>query len=156
MEALVQKKLVRSIGLSNFNKTQIDQIIGRAQIMPAVNQIESHPFLNQENFIKHCHDRDIQVIAHSPLGSNYNHEVQVKLISNHVIKYLAEKYNKSWAQICLRWQLQRGVIVLPRPSNVPQLEENIQLFKFVIAPNDMELLNFLDKGDRGRTIFSKE
>lgn len=109
MEKLVELGLVRSIGLSNFNSEQIDRILKIATIKPVVNQVECSPVINQRKFIKFCKERDITIIAYSPLAiTAYSQKLVLKgnlpdYATDEKVKEIAKKYNKSTTQIALRY-----------------------------------------------------
>lgn len=98
MEKLVKSGRVRSIGVSNFNSEQVDRVLAAAEIKPVINQIECHPNLNQRKFLKFLADRNILLVAYSPLGAGQN-----LAINHHTVLELAEKHNKTPAQIVLRY-----------------------------------------------------
>ncbi|MGH0135739.1 UNVERIFIED_CONTAM: hypothetical protein FKN15_050783 [Acipenser sinensis] len=130
MEKLVEKGLVRAIGLSNFNSRQIDDIITIATIKPAVLQVECHPYLAQTELLAHCRARGLVMTAYSPLGSPdraWKHPDEPVLLEEPFIKKLAEKYGKSPAQVILRWQVQRGVVTIPKSVTESRILQNIQV-----------------------------
>uniref|UniRef100_A0A674BZD2 alcohol dehydrogenase (NADP(+)) n=1 Tax=Salmo trutta TaxID=8032 RepID=A0A674BZD2_SALTR len=130
MEKLVEKGLVRAIGLSNFNSKQIDDVLSVANIKPTVLQVESHPYLAQVELLGHCRDRGLVITAYSPLGSPdraWKHPDEPILLDEAAIDTLAKKYNKSPAQIILRWQTQRGVVTIPKSVTESRIKENIQV-----------------------------
>ncbi|XP_043941850.1 aldo-keto reductase family 1 member A1 isoform X2 [Protopterus annectens] len=148
MEKLVEKGLVKAIGVSNFNSRQIDDVISIATIKPAVLQVECHPYLAQKELLAHCKDRGIVLTAYSPLGSPdrmWKHPDEPILLEEPGIKKLAEKYKKSPAQILLRWQVQRGVVCIPKSVTPSRLLENIQISSFSLTEEEMEQIGCLDK-----------
>lgn len=151
MEKLVGKGLVRAIGLSNFNSQQIDDILSSATIKPAVLQVESHPYLSQEDLLGHCRDRGLVLTAYSPLGSPdraWKQPDEPVVLDEPVIAALAQKYNKSPAQIILRWQTQRGVVTIPKSVTESRIRENIQVFDFTLEADEMKTITALNKGWR--------
>ncbi|KAM4739679.1 aldo-keto reductase family 1 member A1-B isoform 1-T1 [Anableps anableps] len=151
MEKLVEKGLVRSIGLSNFNSRQIDDILSVASIKPTVLQVESHPYLAQVDLLAHCRDRGLVMTAYSPLGSPdraWKHPEEPILLQESAILSLAEKYNKSPAQIILRWQTQRGVVTIPKSVTESRIKENIQVFDFTLEAEEMKSITALNRGWR--------
>ncbi|XP_075997742.1 aldo-keto reductase family 1 member A1-B [Genypterus blacodes] len=151
MEKLVERGLTRAIGLSNFNTRQIDDILSVASIKPAVLQVESHPYLNQVELFASCQDRGLVMTAYSPLGSPdraWKHPDEPVLLDEPMITTLAGKYNKSPAQIILRWQVQRGVVTIPKSVTECRIKENIQVFDFTIEEDEMKGITALNKGWR--------
>uniref|UniRef100_A0A3P8U7G0 alcohol dehydrogenase (NADP(+)) n=1 Tax=Amphiprion percula TaxID=161767 RepID=A0A3P8U7G0_AMPPE len=151
MEKLVEKGLVRSIGLSNFNSRQIDDILSVASIKPTVLQVESHPYLAQVELLAHCRDRGLVLTAYSPLGSPdraWKHPDEPVLLQEPVIAALAEKYKKSPAQIILRWQTQRGVVTIPKSVTESRIKENFQVFDFTLEADEMKSITALTRGWR--------
>ncbi|XP_070764351.1 aldo-keto reductase family 1 member A1-B [Enoplosus armatus] len=151
MEKLVGEGLVRSIGLSNFNSRQIDDILSVASIKPTVLQVESHPYLAQVELLAHCRDRGLVMTAYSPLGSAdrfWKDPNEPVLLQDPVIATLAEKYKKSPAQIILRWHTQRGVVTIPKSVTESRIKENIQVFDFTLDAEEMKLISELNKGWR--------
>ncbi|XP_053698652.1 1,5-anhydro-D-fructose reductase [Sabethes cyaneus] len=152
MEKIQEDGLARNIGLSNFNQRQIQRIIDNCQIKPANLQIENHIYLQQPELVKFCKSHGISVTAYSPLGSKgietlLNREVPV-LLDNPVVKEIANKLNKSTAQVLLRHLLQREIATIPKSTNPKRLRENIDLFDFKIEDSDMVRLNALDQNVR--------
>ncbi|XP_060887127.1 aldo-keto reductase family 1 member A1-B isoform X1 [Labrus mixtus] len=151
MEKLVEKGLVRSIGLSNFNSRQIDDILSVASIKPTVLQVEGHPYLAQVELLAHCRDQGLVMTAYSPLGSAdraWKHPDEPVLLQEPVLASLAEKYKKSPAQIILRWQTQRGVVTIPKSVTESRIKENIQVFDFTLEAEEMKSVTALNKGWR--------
>ncbi|CAB1323961.1 unnamed protein product [Coregonus sp. 'balchen'] len=134
MEKLVGKGLVRAIGMSNFNSRQIDDVLSVANIKPTVLQVE---------LLGHCRDRGLVITAYSPLGSPdraWKHPNEPVLLDEAEIDTLAKKYNKSPAQIILRWQTQRGVVTIPKSVTESRIKENIQVFDFTLDAEEMKFL----------------
>ncbi|XP_015211084.2 aldo-keto reductase family 1 member A1-B isoform X2 [Lepisosteus oculatus] len=151
MERLVGKGLVRAIGLSNFNRRQIDDVLSVASVKPAVLQVECHPYLAQSELLAHCRARGLVVTAYSPLGSPdraWKHPDEPVLLEEASIAALAQKYNKSPAQIILRWQTQRGVVTIPKSVTESRIKENIQVFDFTLEPEEMKSITALNRGWR--------
>ncbi|XP_027693872.1 alcohol dehydrogenase [NADP(+)] [Vombatus ursinus] len=151
MEALVSKGLVRALGLSNFNSRQIDDILSVATVRPAVLQVESHPYLAQNELIAHCHERGLEVTAYSPLGSSdraWRDPLEPVLLEEPLVLELAKKYGKSPAQILLRWQVQRKVICIPKSITPSRILENLQVFDFTLTPEEMKQMGALNKNWR--------
>ncbi|KAJ3599813.1 hypothetical protein NHX12_033767 [Muraenolepis orangiensis] len=151
MEKLVEKGLVRAIGLSNFNSRQIDDVLSVASIKPTVLQVESHPYLAQTELLAHCRERGLVVTAYSPLGSPdraWKHPDEPVLLDEPAVAALAQKYSKSPAQIILRWQTQRGVVTIPKSVTESRIKENIQIFGFSLEGEEMKSITDLNKSWR--------
>ena len=151
MEKLIEKGLVRSIGVSNFNSEQIGDILAKGNIKPVTNQVESHPYLNQKKLLEFCKERGITITAYSPLGSPdrpWAKPEDPQLLEDPKIQEIASKYKKSAAQILIRWQIQRGVIVIPKSVTPKRIEENADDFNFTLADEEMEQINSFDCNGR--------
>jgi len=151
MEDAVKQGLVRAIGLSNFNSQQIDRVIAAAEIKPAVLQVEIHPYLNQQKLIDFCKSRNIVVTAYSPLGSPdrpWAKPDDPLLIEDPRVVQIAKKYNKTPAQILLRYPIDRGVTVIPKSVTKERIKQNADLFDFKLEAADITALNALDANGR--------
>ncbi|NWU92074.1 AK1A1 dehydrogenase, partial [Upupa epops] len=151
MEKLVEKGLVKAIGLSNFNSRQIDDVLSVATVKPAVLQVECHPYLAQNELIAHCQKRGLAVTAYSPLGSpdrTWKHPDEPVLLEEPGIKKMAEKYSKSPAQILLRWQVQRKVVAIPKSVTPARIQQNLQVFDFSLTEEEMSHIGSLNKNWR--------
>lgn len=147
MEHLVDKGFVRSIGLSNFNQNQINRVLNNCKIRPTNNQIECHPYLNQNKLVEYCQNEGITITAYSPLGSPDRPWAKPDdkiLMADPLVTELATKYGKSAAQMLIRYQIQRGLIVIPKSVNQWRIQQNFKVFDFEISVKDMEKLNKLD------------
>lgn len=133
--------LVRAIGVSNFLIHHLEDIISETGVVPAVNQVELHPWLNQSELVEFCQKHKIQVEAYSPLMGGRLGEVTE-------LNDIANKYRKTPAQIVLRWNLQRGIIVIPKSVHRERIFENSQIFDFSLSDEDMELINSLNRNQR--------
>ncbi len=139
MEEIYKSGKVRAIGVSNYTIRHLEEMKKYAKIPPAVNQVEFHPFLFQEELLNYCKQNDIVLEAHSPL-------VHGEKLEDEVIKNIAKKYGKSGAQILLRWSLQHGAIPLPKSIHKERIEENIKVFDFELSLQETEELNSLNQG----------
>ncbi len=131
---------IKSFGVSNFTINHLKdtmQIAGELGLQVVNNQVEYHPLLNQEKLLKFCKENNISVTAYSPLARG-------EIMNNKTIQKIAEKYNKTPAQISLRWLLQKGLIVIPKSSSESHLKANIEL-DFKIENEDMDKLNKLNR-----------
>jgi len=154
MEALVEKKLVKSIGLSNFNKAQIQEILSISKKhKPMILQNECHPYLQQKDMVDFCAFHGIVFQAYSPLASKdrpkmFRKENDPELFENEIIVHLAKKYSKSPAQIVLRWHLQAGHSAVPKSVTPSRIEENIDIFDFSLTAEEMIHIGKLNCGWR--------
>jgi diketogulonate reductase-like aldo/keto reductase len=131
----------KSIGVSNFMIPHLEELIQKTGLVPAINQIEVHPFLNQKELRDYCASKKILVEAYSPLAHG-------KRIQDPAITKISQKYNRTNAQILIRWSIQSGMIVLPKSVKRSRIEENGSVFDFQLDNADMEYLNSLDENYR--------
>jgi D-xylose reductase len=153
MEELVHTNLVKHLGICNFNSGLIHDLMSYVTIKPKMLQIESHPYLTQENLIKTAKTYDVEVTAFSPLGALSYIELdmskpQESIIELEEIKELAKGYNKTPAQIILRWGIQRGTSIIPKTSKIERMIENISLFDFELTQNEMNQISKLNCNKR--------
>ncbi len=137
MEEILETGRCRSIGVSNYDISQIEELLKVAGKVPAINQIEFNPFVNEQELINYCKGKGIRIEAYSPL--THGNRLQEK-----VIMELAEGYGKRPAQIMLRWALQKGAIVIPKATSRDHLKENMEVFDFELFDGDMAKLDALD------------
>ncbi len=158
MEKAYNDGLVKAIGVSNFNQADLNRLIEKGEVAPAVNQVENHPLLQQNELIDFCHKNDIAVTAYSPLGSQH-HESGESVLENQVIKEIAERLKVTPAQVVLAWQMQRGVSVIPKSVHESRLKENFAAQAIVLDDADMAQIAALDKGYRfinGKKFINEE
>ncbi|CAH1400684.1 unnamed protein product [Nezara viridula] len=148
MEECVEKGLAKSIGLCNFNIRQIREINFSTRIRPTVVQVECHPYLSQVELINYCRSLEIIVTAYMPQGKKLPPMKGRSLLNDPVLNTLARKYNKTPSQIALRYQLDRGLAVIPKSSKKARLEENFNVFDFSISEKDVLVLDCLNKNER--------
>ena len=129
------------VGVSNFRKSHLQNLLSKVHIVPSINQIETNPQMVDEETIQYCKENKIGVEAWSPLGSG-------ACLNNPKIQEIANKYQKSSAQIILRWLLQKGIVILPKSVHENRIKENIDLFNFVLENEDVELINQLNQHKR--------
>ncbi|MGI6205618.1 MAG: aldo/keto reductase [Anaerovoracaceae bacterium] len=139
MEEAVGEGKVKSIGFSNFEAPQIEDIVSHASIMPAVDQIECHPYFQEHEIRTLLKKYGIQVECYYPVGHG-----DKKLLEEPVLNELADKYGKSVVQIILRWHEQEGFIPLPKSTNPEHIKSNIDIFDFALTEEEMEKIRGLD------------
>ncbi|XP_049766637.1 aldo-keto reductase family 1 member B1-like [Schistocerca cancellata] len=150
MEECVRLGLAKNIGVSNFNSKQITRVLEKASIKPVTNQVECHPYLNQQKLIDFCKQRDILITAYSPLAnpSMKMPDGGVPLLEHPKIKELAAKYKKTVAQVVLRYVFQLGTVPIPKSYNKSRIEENIQIFDFNLSDDDMAYIKTFNRNYR--------
>jgi len=151
LEKLVAEGLVKHIGFSNFNHSQVLRILEVAKVKPEVLQVESHVYLNQHLLLEFAKKHGIVLQAFCPLGSPDRPMAQPDhpvLLQDPVLAELGKKYGKSPAQILIRYQVERGVGVLPKSVTPHRIEENFNVFDFAISADDMKTLNGLNRNYR--------
>ena len=139
MEELYREGAVRAIGVSNFQPDRPVDLILHNEVVPAVNQVETHPFCQQTEAAAVMASEGVQIESWAPFAEGRNN-----LFGNGTLVSLAAKYRKSVAQVVLRWLIQRGVVVIPKSVRPERMAENIDVFDFHLAPEDMDLIATLD------------
>lgn len=139
MEELYREGAVRAIGVSNFQPARLVDLILHNEVVPAVNQVETHPFCQQAEAAAVMASEGVQIESWAPFAEGRNN-----LFGNGTLVSLAAKYRKSVAQVVLRWLIQRGVVVIPKSVRPERMAENIDVFDFHLAPEDMDLIATLD------------
>ncbi|MBT8209070.1 MAG: aldo/keto reductase [Eudoraea sp.] len=139
MEELYEAGQIRAIGVSNFLPEQLDNLNSYAKIEPAINQIETHVFFQEEISYPYLKKSNTQIEAWSPFAAGRNN-----IFSNPALATIGEKYNKTIAQVCLRWHYQRGVVAIPRSSQKAHMIENLNIFDFELSNEDMNTITTLD------------
>jgi methylglyoxal/glyoxal reductase len=141
LETLYKEGRVKAIGVSNFQVHHLEKVMKDAEIKPMVNQVEYHPRLTQSEVKTFCDTNGIQFEAWSPL-------MQGQLFDNPLLKDLANKYNKTVAQIILRWDMQNGVVTIPKSTKEHRIIENSTIFDFELTNEDMDQINNLNQNNR--------
>lgn len=141
MEELYKEGKVRAIGVSNFNMDQIQNLLKLHSVVPAVNQVETHPFFQKTEMQKALKSKGIQLESWAPFAQGKNN-----LFSNELLKDLSTKHNKSVAQVVLRWLIQREVVAIPKSANVIRMNENFNVFDLELSSDDMATIKSIDKG----------
>jgi len=139
MEELYEAGKIKAIGVSNFLPEQLDELNSYARMEPVVNQIETHVFFQERISYPYLKGSNTQIEAWSPFAAGRN-----DIFTNPVIAGIGKKYNKSIAQVCLRWHYQRGVVAIPRSSQKAHMIENLDIFDFELSEEDMSTLATLD------------
>nr|XP_039248099.1 aldo-keto reductase family 1 member B7-like [Styela clava] len=151
LEKLKTTGLAKAIGVSNFNEYQINRILSETTISPSVNQYEIHPYLAQENLLQYCKSKNIAVTGFSPLGApnrSWQSPGEPKLVEDPKLQEIAKKHETSVAQVILRYQIQRGVIVIPKSTNSVRIKSNFAIFDFNLDNDDMGQIRTLDRNLR--------
>ncbi|MFQ5834093.1 MAG: aldo/keto reductase [Candidatus Thorarchaeota archaeon] len=141
LENLLDKGRCRAIGVSNYMQWHLQELLDNGTVTPTINQVEFHPFLYQKELLDFCNSRDIQLEAYSPLTKG-------RKLSDQRLIAMGEKYQKTVAQILIRWSLQHNLVVIPKSSNLARIRENAEVFDFSISKEDMESLNGLHENFR--------
>ncbi|MDE6579115.1 MAG: aldo/keto reductase [Ruminiclostridium sp.] len=145
MEKAVSEGKIHSIGLSNWYVEELEEFLPQVDIVPALVQNEIHPYYQENDVIPYIHDLGIVVQAWYPLGGRGH---TAELLGNEVISEIAKAHGKSSAQVILRWDLQKGVVVIPGSSNPEHIKENTELFDFELSDEEMEKINALDRNEK--------
>lgn len=149
LETLYRDGRIKAIGVSNFQIDHLKHLMKETEIKPMINQVEYHPRLTQKELLAFCTEQGIQLEAWSPL-------MQGQLLDHPVLQEIAEKYGKSAAQVILRWDLQNGVITIPKSTKKHRIEENANVFDFELSADDMKRIDDLNEnlrvGDRKSVV----
>ena len=144
MTKLLHSEKVKSIGVSNYSIEELKETLDNSEIVPVINQVEFHPYLYQKDLLRFCKSNMIQLEAYSPLTRG-------KRLNDPRIVRIAKAYNKSPAQILVRWSLQHDLVVIPKSSHEERILENSQVFDFHMNQKDMQILDSLNEDLR--TVF---
>jgi len=139
MEELYREGKIKAIGVSNFDPGQLSELMAYAKIKPAINQIETHVFYQEHILYEDLKKRDVQMEAWSPFAAGRN-----GIFSNETLAAIARKYNKSIAQVVLRWHFQRGLVAIPRSTQKAHMIENLNIFDFELPASDLQTIAKLD------------
>ncbi|OWK03004.1 hypothetical protein Celaphus_00007641, partial [Cervus elaphus hippelaphus] len=146
--------LTKSIGVSNFNHKQLEKILNKPGLKykPVCNQVECHPYLNQSKLLEFCKSHDIVLVAYGALGSQRSLQWLDPnvpfLLEDPVLSAIAKKHKQTPALVALRYQMQRGVVVLAKSYNKKRIKENMQVFGFELTPEDMEAIDGINRNIR--------
>ncbi|WP_028538940.1 MULTISPECIES: aldo/keto reductase [Paenibacillus] len=141
LEKVYAEGKVRAIGVSNFQIHHLEDLLSEAKVVPAVNQVEFHPYLTQKELLRYCTEKGIQLEAWSPLGQGH-------LLEHELLKGIASKYGKTVAQIILRWDVQLGVVTIPKSIREARIIENADIFDFELSAEEMQAIDGLNRNQR--------
>jgi len=139
MEELYNEGRIKAIGVSNFHPDRVMDLILHNKVVPAINQVETHPFHQQIEAQKFLKENHVQIESWGPFAEGRNN-----IFHNELLLGLSQKYQKSVAQVILRWLTQRGIVVIPKSVRKERMAENFGIFNFAISQEDMELIKSLD------------
>jgi diketogulonate reductase-like aldo/keto reductase len=142
MERLQRSGKVKTIGVSNHLRPHLDELLAAAEIVPAVNQIEFHPYLQSGPLVDFCRKKEIRVEAWSPLAQGG------EVLEDPVLLNLAKRHGKSVAQIILRWDVQKGIVTIPKSTKPHRLAENAAIFDFQLSEEEVAQIDLLDRNQR--------
>lgn len=150
MEACLEAKLTRHIGVSNFNIGKLEELIKTAGIQPEINQVELHPFLRQKKLVAYCRSKGILLTAYSPLGSSDRPERmkatdEPALLEHPVIREVAEANEVTPGQVLIGWSINRGIAVIPKSTNKDRLKENFAASTLTLNKDEIERIGRLDQ-----------
>ncbi|XP_030004453.1 aldo-keto reductase family 1 member D1-like [Sphaeramia orbicularis] len=154
LEACKDAGIIKSLGVSNFNKRQLELILNKPGLKykPVSNQVECHPYFTQPKLLDFCRQKDIVIVGYSPLGTSRDASwVNLScppLLEDELLVSIAKKYNKSPAQVVLRFNVQRGVVVIPKSFSPVRIRENFQIFDFSLSDAEMNAIEGLNKNIR--------
>jgi len=148
MEKLIKKGLVKSIGVANFSGPMMLDLLTYAEVKPAMDQVEIHPYNTQTELIELCNYKEIAVTAYSPLAHQGAGGDKPGLFDEHVVEALAKKYKKTKAQVLLNWAVGRGTIAIPKSVTPERIAENIDIFDFELTEEEVNDINSLNKNYR--------
>ena len=140
MEELYKKGKIKAIGVSNFIVDHLEAFLPECNVQPAVNQVEFHPELVQQELLDYCNSKNIRLEAWSPIIKGEVNDLPV-------LQAMAAKYGKNPVQVTLRWEIQKGVVVIPKSANPDRIASNADIFDFEISDEDMEKIDRLNKGN---------
>jgi len=141
MEELYEQGKIRAIGVCNFYPDRLADLCANAKVIPAVNQVELHPFFAQSGALQIMKELGVQPQAWGPLA-----EGRHGIFTHEVLSMIGEKYGKTAAQVALRWNTQRGVVIIPKSVHRERMEENLNIWDFTLSDEDMAAINALDLG----------
>lgn len=133
----------KAVGVSNYTVKHLEELLGSSNVVPAVNQVEFHPFIynEQKELLEFCHSHGIVFEAYSPLAHAHN-------MDDTTLRAVAERYGKTPAQVMLRWAIQHGTVPIPKSTHAQRIKENFQVFDFELSAEEMQTINNLSNGQR--------
>ncbi|MCD8818770.1 aldo/keto reductase [Mammaliicoccus sciuri] len=142
LETLYKEGKIKAIGVCNFKEHHLDQLLAETEVVPAVNQIEFHPLFNQKALQAYCESKGIKLMAWSPLmrGGEW--------LNNADLQSIADQYNKTVAQVIIKWHLQQGRLVIPKSQNDNRIRENFDVFDFELSDEDLAKIDQLNTDER--------
>ena len=135
------EKLIKAIGVSNYTIKHLKELLSYCNIVPAVNQVEFNPYLYQQDLLEFCESKNIKLVAYSPIARG-------EKLKDEKLVMLSSKYDKTPAQMMLRWAIQHGILVIPKSAHKERIEENANIFDFEIADDDMESIDSFNENFR--------
>uniref|UniRef100_A0A8C4W5F8 alcohol dehydrogenase (NADP(+)) n=1 Tax=Gopherus evgoodei TaxID=1825980 RepID=A0A8C4W5F8_9SAUR len=147
MEKLVDEGLVKSVGVSNFNVSQLERLLSVCRIKPAANQVELHPYLTQPELVEYCKSKGIVLIAYSPFGCPAL-PCPVPLLENPTVNEIAQKHGKTSAQVLIRFHIQRGIATIPKSITPTRIVENAEVYDFHLTRKEIQMLEGLNCNTR--------
>ncbi|XP_005877111.2 PREDICTED: 3-oxo-5-beta-steroid 4-dehydrogenase-like, partial [Myotis brandtii] len=151
LEACKDAGLVKSLGVSHFNRRQLELILNKPRLKykPVCNQVECHPYFTQTKLLEFCQQHDILIVAFIPLGISNNRDWLTTyfepLLEDELLNSLGKKYNKTAAQVALRFNIQRGIVVIPKSFEPTLIKENFQIFDFSLTTEEMKTIETLNR-----------
>ena len=141
MEKLLKDGECRAVGVSNYMIAHLKETLGYAEVVPAVNQVEFHPWLFQKDLLEYCKKEKIQMEAYSPLS-------RARKLDSPILARVGSHYGKTPAQVMIRWGLQHGLVEIPKSTHKERIMENASVFDFQINDSDMKEIDSIDKDSR--------
>lgn len=145
MESLYKEGLVKAIGVCNFHEHHLERLLEIASVIPAVNQVELHPLLSQGKLQLFCKAKGIAMQAYSPVA-----RMNPKLVNNEVLLRISREHHKTVPQIIIRWDIQHGIITIPKSANGLRIHQNINIFDFELTEDEMQEIDALNENFRVR------
>ena len=149
LETIYKEGRAKAIGVCNFDVEHLQRILNECEVVPAVNQVECHPYLQQKELKEFCKQHGIMLEAYSPLMNG------TKVLDDPVIQEIANQHGKTPAQVILRWHLQSDVVVIPKTVTPSRMDENLDVFGFELSQDDIEKIAALDRNDRHNAVPSE-